>query len=387
MISSTESPKTQDLKAKILVGTPAYGGQCFIGYVSSLMTSKEYLRTKGIQLETCWLTNESLITRGRNSILAKFMNDPSFTHLLFIDADVSWNHRSIERLVNHDKDLVGALYPKKGYSWDKLMKAKDLIKEPFDLKAQQEVKSKLMNYVVNYSNDRKVVNGLLKVKHIGTGFFLAKRTMILKMMEHYPELKYDDDINILSESENKWLYALFDCEVHRLGPKLHYLSEDYLFCKRWQDMGGDIYADVTIPLTHTGTHSFVGNFLKSINFEPSRPTMTTTGIPSVGVSGSDMKGVVPPTPTPTSTPTSTPVPTPTPVPTSTPVPTPTPVPTSTPVPTPTPVPTSTSVPAPAPVSPASTLAPVPAPALVTATPAVVPRKRLSPGEIGKMTIQ
>ncbi len=181
----------------------------------------------------------------------------------------------IERLLQHNKDLVGALYPKKGYSWEKLQDCKDLIDhEPFDDAAMSTIKAKMMSYTVNYTNDRQVVNGLLRVKHIGTGFFLVKREVLVKMMERYTELKYDDDINILTEPENRWLYALFDCEVHTIGPKRHYLSEDYLFCKRWQDMGGEIFADVTIPLTHTGTHSFVGNYLKSIHFEPAQQQAT-----------------------------------------------------------------------------------------------------------------
>ena len=274
MISSQTSPST---KAKILVGTPCYGGMCFVGYVASLIQAKEYLKTKDIQLETCFLTNESLIPRGRNTIVAKFMTDPTFTHLLFVDGDITFNHYCIERLVQHNKDLVGALYPKKGYSWEKLTDCKDLIDhEPFDEAAMSTIKAKMMSYTVNYTNDRQVVNGLLRVKHIGTGFFLVKREVLVKMMEHYTELKYDDDINILTEPENRWLYALFDCEVHTIGPKRHYLSEDYLFCKRWQDMGGEIFADVTIPLTHTGTHSFVGNYLKSIHFEPSAAQSTVT---------------------------------------------------------------------------------------------------------------
>jgi len=119
MISSSDLNKPN---AKVLIGTPCYGGMCFVGYVASLLTSREYLKQKGIQLETCFLTNESLIPRGRNTIVAKFMNDISFTHLMFIDADITWNHISIERLLNHDKPIVGALYPKKGYSWDKLPK-------------------------------------------------------------------------------------------------------------------------------------------------------------------------------------------------------------------------------------------------------------------------
>ena len=49
-----------------------------------------------------------------------------------------------------------------------------------------------------------------------------------------------------------------------------------MFCKRWQDMGGAIYADINIPLTHTGTHSFAGNFAISNNFKPREqpPTLT-----------------------------------------------------------------------------------------------------------------
>ncbi len=84
------SQPTTPLKAKVLVGTPCYGGMCFVGYVASLIQAKEYLKTKDIQLETCFLTNESLIPRGRNTIVAKFMTDPTFTHLLFVDGDITF---------------------------------------------------------------------------------------------------------------------------------------------------------------------------------------------------------------------------------------------------------------------------------------------------------
>jgi hypothetical protein len=37
-----------------------------------------------------------------------------------------------------------------------------------------------------------------------------------------------------------------------------YLSEDYAFCRRWQQMGGKIYADVTTVLGHVGNIRFFG---------------------------------------------------------------------------------------------------------------------------------
>ena len=265
---------------KIYIGTPCYGGQCFAGYVASLLQTQSHLKTLDppMSLETCFLTNESLITRGRNTIVAKFLNDSSFTHLLFIDADISWHPMTVEKLVKADCDIVGAIYPKKGYTWKHLNKVlPNLIEsnengnvtfKDVDGKMEAFVKANLMNYTMNYSQNRQIKNNLLEVKHIGTGFMMIKREVLEKMCAKFTECKYDDDINILSESENNHLYSLFDCDISMGSDnKLHYLSEDYLFCKRWIDMGGKIFAEVTSPLTHTGTHSFQGHYLASLRFD------------------------------------------------------------------------------------------------------------------------
>ena len=271
------SPVPSQPPISILVGTPAYGGMCYVSYVQSLISSMQFLAQHNVQIEPCFLSNESLIPRGRNTIVAKFMNNPKFTHLLFVDADVNWAPQSILRLLNHNKPIIGALYPKKGYDWDKLLKNPDILTT---LKGAEEAKrdltdveishirAKLMSFVVNFEKDKlQVVNGLLQVKHLGTGFMLIQRAVLEKMSDALPELKYDDDINVLQGTENDHLYAFFNCEIHKLSAKNHYLSEDYMFCKRWTDMGGAIFADISVPLTHTGTHSFAGNFAIAHNFK------------------------------------------------------------------------------------------------------------------------
>lgn len=257
-------------KPKILVGTPAYGGQCFVGFTTSLINSIKRYGAMGIEIVPSFLANESLIPRGRNTIVAKFMADPTLTHLMFIDADVSWGDDAIARLLAHDKDIIGALYPKKGYDWQKLIKNPEVanmissaMKESRNLTDQEvsQIRTKLLSFVMNVTSPQtRVERGLVPLQHLGTGFMLIKREVIQKMMDAFPQLKYDDDINVLTGDENKYLYSLFDCEIHQLGPKKHYLSEDYMFCKRWTDIGGGVYADITISLTHTGTHSFAGNF-------------------------------------------------------------------------------------------------------------------------------
>lgn len=284
----TTTTSTSTPKAKILVGTPAYGGMCCVSYTSSLIQTIKHCASVGIDVEPCFLANESLIPRGRNTIVAKFMNDPTYTHLLFVDADINWSPTSVPRLVAHDKDIVGALYPKKGYDWQKLIKNKEVLKV-LNTAAEENrelteielghVRTKLLSFVANLrQKESKIQNGLVSLLHIGTGFMMIKRSTLEKMMERYPDRKHDDDIGALSASENKYLYALFDCEIHQLSAKKHYLSEDYLFCKRWTDMGGEIFADISVSLTHTGSHSFAGNFAVANNLTrlPSEPAKTSS---------------------------------------------------------------------------------------------------------------
>jgi hypothetical protein len=47
-----------------------------------------------------------------------------------------------------------------------------------------------------------------------------------------------------------------------------YLSEDYTFCRRWQEIGGDIWLDPSISLNHYGSFCFQGNPQAIINFNP-----------------------------------------------------------------------------------------------------------------------
>lgn len=250
-------------KPNVLIATPAYNGCLFVDYVTSLLKTKPYLESKGIQQSIAMISNESLVPRARNTIVAKFMSNPKFTHLLYIDADISWQPQDIELLLSHNKSIIGACYPKKKLHINRCKELIPLIEELVPDKGEQQrlLQSKLVDYVMNFSKEILKQDGsLLRMKHIGTGFMLIQRETIQKMMDEYPYLKYDDDHGVLTPEENKWLYALFDTDIH----ETHYLSEDYLFCKRWQDIGGEVWAETKIGLSHTGTYKFEGHFGNSL---------------------------------------------------------------------------------------------------------------------------
>jgi hypothetical protein len=45
------------------------------------------------------------------------------------------------------------------------------------------------------------------------------------------------------------------------------LSEDYTFCRRWQQIGGDIWLDPRVALNHVGHYTFRGNVRKMLTGE------------------------------------------------------------------------------------------------------------------------
>jgi hypothetical protein len=47
-----------------------------------------------------------------------------------------------------------------------------------------------------------------------------------------------------------------------------YLSEDYSFCKRWTDMGGEIWVDLTAKLDHAGLMTFRGDLAARADLPP-----------------------------------------------------------------------------------------------------------------------
>jgi hypothetical protein len=59
-------------------------------------------------------------------------------------------------------------------------------------------------------------------------------------------------------------FALFECMIEE-GSRL-YLSEDFSFCKRWSDMGGEIWGDLQSRLNHVGPTTYYGDL--STQFSP-----------------------------------------------------------------------------------------------------------------------
>lgn len=266
-------------KVCLYILTPCFASLCYINYVHCLMKTKELFQQLGIELHIEFCKNDSLVSRARNNLVARAMANPNTTHMLFIDNDITWDPMDILKLLVADKKLVGGVYPLKNYNWNDLLVDKNdptnpspnIIQKWIDNKNQSQfkdiisnenlVRNKLVRYNINYLGpELNIEQNLARVKHLATGFMMFKREVIENMFKGFPSTKYVDDVSFLQPNENEFAYALFDCGVE----EGHYFSEDWLFCHRWTKMGGSIWIDVTINLTHTGIEDYSGSYLTSI---------------------------------------------------------------------------------------------------------------------------
>jgi len=257
--------------------TPCFGSVCFVNYVHCLISTLDTLKKYKIGVNVDFCKNDSLVSRARNNLVARAMSNPKTTHILFIDNDITWDPVDVLKLLVSNKQLVGGIYPLKHYNWNNLLHDKknptsnNVIESWLERKNNSQFKDmisdenmvqhKVLAYNLNYLNNTvQVENNLTKVKHIATGFMMMQRNVIESLSKAFPSTKYTDDVSFLKPEENKYAYALFDCGVE----DDHYYSEDWMFCHRWTKLGGDVYVDVTINLTHTGIEDYKGSLLASL---------------------------------------------------------------------------------------------------------------------------
>lgn len=205
---------------------PCYGGMLTESTFMSYIKWSNTCRQLGLDWTIETMTNESLISRARNTLVAKFLNNPDSTHLMFVDADIGWEPWHLLVLMNHDVDVACGLYP---------------------------MKSLPIQWVVNgFEGAEQSEDGnLLEVSKAGTGFMLVKRHVFEKLKDHPAVVPFKNDIG-LDPALDPHMKTYYDTDV-REG---RYYSEDWTFCENWRDMGGKVWVDKRVLLKHTGHYVF-----------------------------------------------------------------------------------------------------------------------------------
>ena len=248
-------------KRKLFLATPMYGGNCVGMYTRAIADLSAICAKYGIPLQLYFLFNESLITRARNYCADEFLRSDA-THLLFIDSDIGFNPQDVLALLamqddDSDYDVIGAPYPKKCISWEK-------IKMAVDKGIADEDPNKLEKFVGDYvfnpkNGQREIPIGEpVEVMEMGTGFMMIRRKTFDKYKEVFPHLHYKPDhIRTDAFDGSREIMAYFDCIIDPVSKR--YLSEDYMFCYNVQKAGMKVWFCPWMQTQHVGTYVFGGS--------------------------------------------------------------------------------------------------------------------------------
>ena len=224
--------------SKIFISIPILGKpelRHIYSVYQSILSCKEH------QVRLYFNENDSLISRVRNVHMSTFYYDyPECEYFMSIDSDIeimnAFSYNNIfTKLISHKLDFVGGLYA---------------IKKPGVRRCSS---------ITCDGSSPEFDSGLAEMKWLSTGCWCVHRSAVKKMIDAYPELKYNGDDNASGKVvHGLYIPMLYDLKEGDFGdtpvqlPFRKYLSEDWAWCARWKDIGGKIYADTSILLKHIG---------------------------------------------------------------------------------------------------------------------------------------
>ena len=99
-------------KVNIFYPVIGFTGMVHSDYMMSTINLMLLCRQKDIKLGMRSIWFESLISRARNASVAHML-EKDYSHLLFVDTDISFSAYDVLRLIEADKDVAVGVYSKK----------------------------------------------------------------------------------------------------------------------------------------------------------------------------------------------------------------------------------------------------------------------------------
>lgn len=214
---------------KIYLAQPSYTGRPEMESFHCLLEAVQGLQAAGHEVRLKFTVGNGLIHHARDRFVADFLTTDC-TDLVMLDDDLVWEDGAILRLLSHDVDVVGGVYPKK----------ETPICFPVKSIAGEDIRA----------------DGLMRVRMLPGGFMRFSRACLEKMTAHYSNLAYRD-----AAVPGEKNCALFLPELRPMGDGDNELwGEDFMFCRRWTEMGGEVWADTLLNFKHIGRASYQARY-------------------------------------------------------------------------------------------------------------------------------
>lgn len=246
---------------KVLIATPVYDDTVTTGYMLSVQKLIAALSGQVIFINL--FIGSSLVTRARNAYASILLEDPSFTHMLFVDSDMGFRPEAVQRMIDFDKDVVGCIYPRRSLDFDRFHSVSRQVADPLTARMIAQDYVAKDDLVRTDFGDGKwgfvTERGFVRTKGIGAGVTLIKRGVFERLRAAYPELASPPDESYRNLAVKR---EVFQCFEPAPGEDGLFVSEDLAFCQRWRDRcGGEIWACVDETISHVGRVAFSGRYI------------------------------------------------------------------------------------------------------------------------------
>ncbi len=215
----------------ILICVPAMGQQMCAATALSLFTTAQYLASKNIPCSMTWYAAADIEDIRNLFVTAWYDGHPEYSHLLFVDADMGWEPGLINDYIRFDKPLVGCLY------------------------ARRSMKPSIVGTAPEGHTIDDVKHGFIPATGMGAGLMMFSREVITTMLEKFPELIDKVPGYAADNTPGLNLTRMLRVFDKIRTPDLK-LSEDMAFCWRWQQCGGELWANVRHSISHIGPFDY-----------------------------------------------------------------------------------------------------------------------------------
>lgn len=214
---------------KILVATPVYDGKLPVETARCLLNEQTVALGGGDDFAVRFLPGCSHPAMGRNQLAQQFM-DSDADRLVFLDSDVTFEPGALVKIAHSPVDFVGGAY---------------------------RYKFETENYPVGWLDKPELwasEYGLLEVASLPGGFLSLSRKVFETLKAAHPNRSYE---HFGHHSHCYFQTPFIDGFLY---------GEDSYFCKEWRDLGGKVWLDPEISLTHWDFNrpypGHIGNWLK-----------------------------------------------------------------------------------------------------------------------------
>lgn len=201
--------------------TPCYNEQVHYDYMLSVMAVDRMASSLGVELKTYIAAGTAILPRVRNRLVAQAMADKC-DWIVCIDDDIAFDAEDFFKLFKHGVDIVAAAPAKRHHRWDEQPAA--VAKFPQG----------------NIVGMRTEAGRLWRMDAVATGFMAIRSTVIDRL----------EPVTRPYETEGTQVRSWFWLDLLTIDGQVTDEGEDYNFCRKFREVGGECWVDPDIRVRH-----------------------------------------------------------------------------------------------------------------------------------------